>query len=398
MAGRRVLLIVLGATVAVACGCGGSSSTPRQPPDRQGGSPARSQAGGIDPALSARLQETLDSVVERQAIPGASAAVVIPGKGVWAGTTGEADTRTRRPVTDRTLFAVGSITKTFVAALMLRLAEDGVLDLDDPLSRWVPEFPDSRGMSLRQLLNHRSGTRDFVDQRAFSKAQARDDDVVWSPQRTLKYAPANASEPGEDWSYSNTNYILAGLVIERATRSTVARQLHRRLLKRARFPRIVLQGDEHPHGPVAVGYQDLDEDPGLEATPNNGYVPSTTEATTAWTAGGMLASAEDLARVGDGLFRGSLLTGASRREMTQFLPTRTREPPDYGLGLARGELGGEQVWTHPGDITGFHADLAYIPKHRVTVAALNNYQQQLYGQDALIDALVSDVSDYQSSH
>ena len=129
MAGRRALLIGLGVTVAVAYGCGGSSDTPRQPADRQGGSPARSQVGGVDPALSARLQETLDSVAERQDIPGASAAVVIPGEGVWTGTTGEAD-RTRRAVTDRTLFAVGSITKTFVAALMLRLAEDGVLDLE----------------------------------------------------------------------------------------------------------------------------------------------------------------------------------------------------------------------------------------------------------------------------
>ena len=135
-----------------------------------------------------------------------------------------------------------------------------MLDLDDPLSRWVPEFPDSRRITLRQLLNHTSGTRDFVDQRAFWKAQLRDDDVVWSPQRTLKYAPQNASDPGEDWSYSSTNYILAGLVIKRATRSTVARQLHRRLLKPARFARILLQADQRPRGPVAVGYQDVDGD------------------------------------------------------------------------------------------------------------------------------------------
>ena len=84
--------------------------------------------------------------------------------------------------------------------------------------------------------------------------------------------------------------------------------------------------------------------------------------------------------------------------MTQFVSTRTREPPEYGLGLARDDLAGEQVWTHPGDITGFHADLAYIPKHHVTVAALNNYQQQFSGQDALIDALVSEVSHYHSTH
>lgn len=183
-------------------------------------------------------------------------------------------------------------------------------------------------------------------------------------------------------------------MIERATGSTVAHELHRRLLRRPEFGRIVLQGDERPRGSVAVGYQDLDGDSDLERTPNNGYVPSTPEATAAWTAGGMLASAEDLARAGDGIFRGSLLTDASRHEMTRFIRTGPSEF-EYGLGLARVDLGGEQVWAHNGDIFGFHADRAHMPKRQVTIAALNNYQQQARGQDALIDALISDVSEHQ---
>ena len=124
-------------------------------------------------------------------------------------------------------------------------------------------------------------------------------------------------------------------------------------------------------------------------------MPSKSEATAAWTAGGMLTTAEGLARAGDGLFRGSLLTDASRREMTRFVSTDTREPPEYGLGLARPDLGGEQVWAHTGDILGFHADLAYMPKQHVTVAALNNSQQDGPGQDVLIDTLISDVSEHE---
>ena len=180
-------------------------------------------------------------------------------------------------------------------------------------------------------------------------------------------------------------------MIKRATRSTVARELHRRLLRRTEFGRILLQGDERPRGPVAVGYQDLDGDSDLEPTPNNGYVPSKSEATAAWTAGGMLASAEDLARAGDGIFRGALITDTSRQEMTRFASTGMTDPPEYGLGLARVELGGEQVWAHGGDISGFHADLAYMPEQHVTIAALNNFQRPAPGQDALIDALISDV-------
>jgi hypothetical protein len=90
----------------------------------------------------------------------------------------------------------------------------------------------------------------------------------------------------------------------------------------------------------------------------------------------MLASADALARAGDGVFRGSLLADASWQEMTRFIATGTTEPPEYGLGLARIDLGGERVWVHNGDHFGFHADLVYMPRQHVTIATLNSYQQQ----------------------
>jgi D-alanyl-D-alanine carboxypeptidase len=245
MGDRCASLIALGAIVAMAFGCGGSSSQ-HQAADRRGASPARSQAAGFDPVLRSRLQGALDRVRVDYGMPGASAAVVIAGEGVWTGSSGEADLRTHRRVTDRTLFAVGSITKTLIAALVLKLAEDDVLDLDDRLSRWVPEFPNSGRITLRQLLNHTSGTSDFVVDPAFAAAQRRSSNAVWTPRRTLRYAREPAGEPGVDWRYSSTNYILAGLVIERATGSTVAHELHRRLLDRSRFPRIVLASGRAP--------------------------------------------------------------------------------------------------------------------------------------------------------
>ena len=395
MVGRlTALAVLLGATAGMQVGCGGSSPQ-REPADARRGTPATAEQGGFDRRLAARLQATLDRVREHQGMPGAAAAVVLPGEGTWTGASGTADQDAGRRVTDRTMFAVGSVTKTFIAALMLKLAEQRVIDLDDRLSRWVPEFPDSRRIRLRQLLNHTAGTVDFTDDEGFWKAQTRRPDVVWTPRMTLRYARGDSGfAPGETWSYSNTNYVLAGLVIQRATRSTVAGELHRRLLDRRRFPRIVLQGDERPRGAVAVGYQDIDEDPELEATPNNGYVPNTSEATAAWTAGGMLASAGDLARAGHGVLSGDLLARESRRQMTRFAPTHVRHVPEYGLGIVRDELGGEQVWSHGGDTFGFHADLAHVPDHNATVAAMANYQQQAPGQDSLIDALISDVSDH----
>ena len=395
--GRRALsgrfasrpTIVAVAALLVA-GCGERSP---QTPTACGpsGSPAPDGRRGVDPAAARRLQHTLDHVRREQEVPGAAAAVVI-GECVWVGASGLADVHTREPVRAETLFQVGSITKTFLAALVLKLAEDGVLGVDDRLSNWVPTFPDSRRITLRQLLNHTAGTADFVGDGRFLAAQRRRGvGAAWRPQQVVRYVPEPLAKPGERWHYSNTNYLLLGLAIEAATDSTVGRELHRRLLPRATFDRIVFQGEERPRGAVAIGYHQLDSDPELESTPNNPLVPSTSEATTAWASGNLLASAGDLARAGDGLFRGELLSARSQREMTDWV--KALEPPEYGLGLARDELAGEQVWGHSGDILGFHADLWHLPKSRVTVAALINYQAggESPDKDRLAETLISDI-------
>jgi D-alanyl-D-alanine carboxypeptidase len=383
---------IVGVAALLVAGCGDGS--PRSPAERgPGGSPASGPRGGFDAAAARRLQGTLDRVRREQQIPGAAAAVLVPGEGVWVGAAGFADVHTREPVRLETLFEIASVTKTFVAALVLKLAEDGVLGLDDRLSKWVPEFPGGRGITLRQLLNHTAGTDDFVSDGRFLAAQRRRGlAAAWTPQQLLRYVPAPLAKPGERWNYSNTNYLLLGLAIERATHSTVGRELHRRVLPRATFDRIAFQGEERPRGAVAVGYRQLDADPELEPTPNNPYIPSTSEATSAWASGNLLASAEDLARAGDRLFRGELLSARSRRAMTQWVKALFK-PPEYGLGLAHDELAGEEVWGHSGDITGFHADLWYLPKSRVTVAALINYQAGGESPDKqrLAEGLISDV-------
>ena len=334
------------------------------------------------------LQRTLDEARREADIPGASAAVLVPGEGLWVGTSGVADVRSRQPVTRRTLFAPGSITKTIVSALVLKLAEQDVLSLDDRLARWVPDFPNATRITIRQLLNHTAGTADFVGMPAFERALQRSPDAVWTPERTLRYVPEPAGEPGAQWSYSSTDYILLGLVIERATGSTAARELHRRLLPRASYPRTRLQGDERPSGPTATGYQDLDGDLRPEAFKGQPFIPTTAEATSAWTAGGLAASAGDLARALNGILAGNLLSDESRRAMTTWV--EAGDPPEYGLGLARDELEGEEAWGHTGDFTGFHADAWYFPESGVTLVALTNLQAgQLLGarQDVIARAL-----------
>jgi D-alanyl-D-alanine carboxypeptidase len=342
------------------------------------------------------LASAVRAVVQRDRaaarIPGVAVAVALEDGRTLTVNAGLADRRTRRPVTDDTLFAIGSVTKPFTAALLLRLAERGALGLDDPVRRWVPRFRWADGITVRNLLAMRSGLPNFTDNPDWRDAQDRSAGHVWTPARTLRYTGPATAKPGERWEYSNTNYVLAGLVAERAARTSYAAALRREVLDRRAFPRTVVQPEEHPSGPVAVGYNAGLRGSAMRSTPNDGYVPDKTVASTAWSAGGMLASARDLARAAQRLFRGNGLSRSARAEMTRFAATGHDPPPEYGLGLARVTLGGEEVWIHGGDISGFHADLAYLPRRGATIAALANLEVSSPGREALIDDLVAAVA------
>jgi D-alanyl-D-alanine carboxypeptidase len=322
--------------------------------------------GHAEPPLAARLQRTLDHGRSAQDIPGAAAAVVAGGRVVWVGASGLADARRREPVRRDTLFAIASVTKPFVASLVVQLAATGVLSLDDPLSRWVPRFPGARRLTLRQLLNQTSGLDDYVtDGRFLAAERRRGPESEWAPRELLRYVPSPLAAPGERWNYSNANYLLLGLVVERATHRRIGPQLPKAF---------VFQPQERPAGDVSVGY--------LEGRPsrNDPFVPSREAATSAWASGNLLATAGDLARLGDALLR-----AAPRRGMTQWVKA-SGDPPEYGLGLMHIRLAGQDAWGHSGDIYGFHADLWHLPSPDLTVVALVNRNLQ-DGRRRLVEAL-----------
>jgi D-alanyl-D-alanine carboxypeptidase len=265
-----------------------------------------------------------------------------------------------------TRFAIASVTKPFVAGLVVQLAATGVLGLDDPLSRWVPRFPGARRITLRELLDQTSGLDDYVtDGRFLAAERRRGMEYEWAPRQLLRYVPSPLAAPGERWNYSNANYLLLGLVVERATHRRIGPQLP---------DAFVFQLQERPAGDVAVGY--LDGRPSR----NDPFVPSRATASSAWASGNLLASAGDLARVGDALLR-----AAPRRGMTRWVKS-FGDAPEYGLGLMHIRLAGQDAWGHSGDIDGFHADLWHLPSPDVTVVALVNRNLEA-GRRRLVEAL-----------
>src|SRR3954451_13011020 len=325
---RHALPAAFTVTVLLLSGCGGG--------DKPGDSRSSGHKG-VDPSLARTLQATLDQEREFQELPGAAAAVVIPGQGGWSGGSGVADRRTGAPVTGHTPFEIASVTKPFIAALAVKLSESGRLRLDDHLSNFVPGWPNAGRITIRQLLNHTSGVSSF-DTRATDpiiRAIDAKPRSFWSPRRTLSYAGKPSFEPGVLWQYNNANYLLAGLVIERATGTTVADALRQEILDPLKLDDVVLQPQERPRGPTAHGYGKIGSDRrNRDLSDGTNLVPYRSVASSAWTAGGIVASAESVARFGDAVLRGATLSRNGRKEMTAFVPA---EQPysAYGLGLGR---------------------------------------------------------------
>ena len=169
-----------------------------------------------DRSLDQRLQIVLDKGIKKFNIRGVSAAIVFNIDSIWVGTSGVShDTVLMKP---DMLFSIGSITKNFVAALTLKLVEEGTLSLEDKLSEWLPPYPyiDS-DITIRQLLNHTSGIYMFWNNDDLWDALKEDRNRIWTPEEVLEYIKEPHFPAGESWRYSNTNYLLMGMIIEKAT-------------------------------------------------------------------------------------------------------------------------------------------------------------------------------------
>jgi len=363
------------------------SATPRAspaPPD-----------DAFPPQLATELQATLDAVREKERIPGVEVAVLRPDGRLWVATSGLADLGARRPVTPDTVFVVASVTKTFVAALVLELASEGRLDLDDPLSRWLPAWPNAGRITVRQLLGHTSGIRDFFESAALRRALDADHSRAWTAGEVLRYVGRPYFAPGEGYHYSNTNYVLLGLVAERASGRPVADEIRRRFLAPLGLDRTWFQAFEKPRDGVrAHGYEGKPPAP-RDVTGDSAYLPFTSLATAVGTAGAMVSTAGDLARWAGALYGGQVLPPGALEAMLTFTERPTYHYA-YGLGAISARIGALEAWGHGGRLSGFTATVRYFPRARLTIVALTN--QARVNPDVVVTALLRLIPRYESRH
>jgi D-alanyl-D-alanine carboxypeptidase len=326
---------------------------------------------------SQELQDALDNGLKTNGGSGVSAAVIVTGKGKWVGVSGVSDLKTGQSIQPDMLFDVASAGKTFTAALVLQLVEEGKLSLEDPLHKWLPDFPNiNNNATVRQLLNHTSGISHIAANRQYWSAVFAHPDSLWTPEDVLRFVPEPRFPPGGGWHYSSTNYILLGMIVEKATASTLNVQLRNRLLVPLRlnntFP--PLDGEARESRVFAHAHFDLNEDGELD---DMGSLSRKSLFSSAWAAGPVVSTAEDLAQWAEYLYSGRVLKKESLDQMTDFHRPTPGEPliSGYGLGTAeiRGEfLGGERVWGHLGWQPGYMTAMLYFPDHSVSMAVLIN--------------------------
>ncbi|MFC5220506.1 serine hydrolase domain-containing protein [Streptomyces coerulescens] len=318
-------------------------------------------AAAADPASahSTATQRAIDALHTKGGMPGVAAETRTP-QGTWFGSAGFADTETRRERTPDDRIRVGSITKSFISVVLLQLEAEGRLSLDDTVEQRLPGVlrgngNDGRKVTIRQLLNHTSGVHDMVSTPEWQEYMNGPGFLAHryetrTPQQivdmALKYAPD--FEPGTGWNYSNTNFVIAGMIIEKVTGNSYAEEAERRIIGRLGLTRTSFPGtDATMPSPHPVGYSKLyAPNPGPEVYDATEYNPAWSGAT-----GEVISTTGELNRFSSALLKGELLPAAQQRELLTTVKTGTFY--DYGLGLIVRTLScGEKVFGHDGIVWG----------------------------------------------
>jgi len=323
--------------------------------------------------IQRRMQPLLQDMVD-SGLPGV-AAFVRDGDKVASLAAGSANLATSSSMTPEHHMRVGSITKTYTATIILQLVDEGMLALDDTVEDVLPGMvPGGESITLRQLLNHTSGLFDYTYDPKLMEPYLNPDGTFnpsnhyTSPLELVAASNANPPRfaPGEDWEYSNTNYILLGLAIEKVTGHQYAYELHDRIieplgLKDTKFPERSTAIQE----PDAHGYQ-------LYGLPSGPFDITRISPSFAWAAGGITSSVEDMARFGKALMNGELMSDNQLAEMKTTVNEPSSGKPVYGLGLVKVEVNGVTLWGHGGDLPGYHTSLLTSEDGRQQIAMIAN--------------------------
>jgi CubicO group peptidase (beta-lactamase class C family) len=341
----------------------------------------------LAPGVEAKIDAAVQQEVASGRVAGAAVAVLRDGELVFARGYGRANLELAVPVTAKTVFRIGSLTKQFTAAGVLLLAEQGKLKIDDKLSLYLPEFPRASEVTLRDLLDHTSGIHNFTESPVIDKISTGGATVQELVADIAGQSPLYDFEPGTGWWYSNSNYALLGAVIEKVSGKTWAAFMKAEIFDRLGMADTAADDARDVVPGRASGYSLIGGVPGRFR--NAGF----TDMSVPYAAGALRSTAEDVARWNAALFGGKLLKPESLREMlapgrlrngaeTQtaiawpggkvFPPPAGYVPGPYAFGLDHHSENGRRIIGHDGSIAGFDALMQTYVDDGLTLIILTN--------------------------
>ncbi len=319
-----------------------------------------------EPSLTPQLRNSIDEiarkVLDTTGVPSASVAIVQDGKIAYVQAYGNARLDPPTPATSAMRYSIGSISKQFTATAILLLAEEGKLSLDDPVSKYVPGLTRGNEVTIRELLSHTSGYQDYWPQDYVPPLMLQPisaDGIMdrWA-RKPLDF------DPGTKWQYSNTNYVIAGVIVEKVSGTPLLQFLSQRVFTPLAMKSVADTNENKLPPTDPGGYFRYALGP-LHPAPKEGR---------GWmfAAGELAMTAEDLARWDISMMNQTVLKPASYQQMETEVLLKNGAGTRYGLGVQVTNVNGHRVLEHGGEVSGFTADNIVMPDDKIAVVVLTN--------------------------
>jgi len=316
--------------------------------------------------ISAALREKIDAIAKQAltsiGVPSASIAIVQGGTITYLQAYGDARIEPHTAALPSMRYSIGSISKQFTAAAVLLLAEQGKLSLDDPVSRFVPNLTRSKEVTIRELLSHTSGYQDYWPQDyvpPFMLQPITADKILdqWA-RKPLDF------DPGTDWQYSNTNFVIAGLIVEKASGEPLLQFLSEHIFTPLGMKSVMNIDQNRLSETDATGYLRYAlGPPRLAPKEGKGWL---------FAAGELAMPTEDLAKWDISMINQTVLRPASYAQMEKEVVLKNGLGTRYGLGVSVRQESGQRAIEHGGEVSGFTADNIVFPDARIAVVVLVN--------------------------
>jgi D-alanyl-D-alanine carboxypeptidase len=328
--------------------------------------------------LAKRIQTRFLELRKDAEFPGASVGIVWGKDKAMSVSVGFSDLESLRALKPEDKMLAGSIGKTYVSAITLQLVEEGQLNLDDKIEKWLgrePWFarlPNAKEITLRMLMNHTSGIPEHVLDKNFIKALLDQPDKVWKPEELVAFILDSKPlfEAGQGWAYADTNYIVVGMIFERVSGKTIYGEVQRRILTKFKLKETV-PSDSRVIAGLIPGYSQPNSPFGFEGrTIIEGKFIVNPQME--WCGGGFASTAQDLARWAKFLYEDKVVDQGSLEDLLNAVPAKTGKGDKYGLGVQVRESNWGVSYGHGGWFPGYLSEMEYFPQYKAAIAVQFN--------------------------